>query len=299
MRTHKNRKTTFKIISSSPSLSLRHHRHHRNHCHHYHHFYHHHHYRHYHHHYYLLLFTGYYLPFNIYKITKIVRALWLAERSVCMRVCKHGCGVKMFCFSRVNHGSTNFKKFSSSKLDKFTLFAHSFVGWNLENRYKEGVSIFFSLKLTFEAGKVRILESIFLQNKNWLRVQDFVDKTLRLVRISLLISTITKSFAFFLGKLFYKSNRKLFSRVWIAWYKHSRRWENSRRLCKPSTSSRVCITVSHSPNPSRVYIRLCKHGKRFLLLKYYIIYILFKTYMCPRFSSWKILCSLTLIISNL
>ena len=34
------------------------------------------------------------------------------------------------------------------------------------------------------------------------------------------------------------------------------------------TSSRVCINVSNSPNPSRVYIRLCKHGKRFLLLKY-------------------------------
>ena len=36
-----------------------------------------------------------------YKITKIVRALWLAESSVCMGVCKHGCGVKMFCFSRL------------------------------------------------------------------------------------------------------------------------------------------------------------------------------------------------------
>ena len=45
-----------------------------------------------------------------------------------------------------------------------------------------------------------------------------------------------------------------------------RGWENSRQLCKPSTSSRVCITVSNSPNPSRIYIRLCKHGKRFLLL---------------------------------
>ena len=35
-----------------------------------------------------------------------------------MRVCKHGCGVKMFnlLFTR------NLKKFSSSKLDKFTLF---------------------------------------------------------------------------------------------------------------------------------------------------------------------------------
>ena len=41
----------------------------------------------------------------------------------------------------------------------------------------------------------------------------------------------------------------------------------SRLLCIPSTS-RVCITVSNSPNPSRVYIRLCKRGKRFLLLNY-------------------------------
>ena len=62
-----------------------------------------------------------------------------------MRVCKHDFDVKMFCFSRANHASTNLKKFSSSKLDKFTLFTHSFVGWNLENRYKEGVSIFFRL----------------------------------------------------------------------------------------------------------------------------------------------------------
>ena len=35
---------------------------------------------------------------SFYKITKIVRALWLAEKSVSMRVCKHGCGVKMFAF---------------------------------------------------------------------------------------------------------------------------------------------------------------------------------------------------------
>ena len=75
-----------------------------------------------------------------YKKTKIIQALWLAERSVCVRVCKHACGVKMFCCSRANHASTNLKKFSSSKLDKFTLFTHSFVGWNLENRREESVS---------------------------------------------------------------------------------------------------------------------------------------------------------------
>ena len=37
-----------------------------------------------------------------------------------MRVCKHGCGVKLLGFSRANHVSTNLKKFSSSKLDKFS-----------------------------------------------------------------------------------------------------------------------------------------------------------------------------------
>ena len=36
-------------------------------------------------------------------------------------------------------------------------------------------------------------------------------------------------------KLFYKSNRKLFSCVCIAWYKHLRGWENSQQLCKPQT----------------------------------------------------------------
>ena len=130
--------------------------------------------------------------------------------------------------------------------------------------------IFFSLKVTFQARKICIfLESIFLQNKNWLRMQDFVYKTWRLVRISVLIRTVTKSLRFFSGGLFYKSNLKnFFSFVCIAWYKHSRDWENSWQLCKPSTSSQVCITVSNSPNPSCVYIRLCKHGKRFLLLKY-------------------------------
>ena len=34
----------------------------------------------------------------------------------------------------------------------------------------------------------------------------------------------------------------------------------------------VCITVSNPPNPSRVYMRLCKRGKRFLLLNWWVIF---------------------------
>ena len=102
---------------------------------------------------------------TFYKITKIVCALWLAERSVCMRVCKHGCGVKLFGFSRANHASTNLKKFSSSKLDKFTLFTHSFVGWNMENRYKEGESIFLRLSWHFKREKSVFCKASFCKTR--------------------------------------------------------------------------------------------------------------------------------------
>ena len=78
--------------------------------------------------------------------------------------------------------------------------------------------------------KIRILESILLQNRNWLCEADFVYTILWLVRISLLIRAITESFAFFSGKLFYKSNRKLFF------------------LCLPSLNTRavkrILITLS-------------------------------------------------------
>ena len=117
-----------------------------------------------------------------YKITKIVRALWLAKRSICIRVCKHGCGVKMFCFSCANHASTSLKKFSSSKLDEFTLFTHSFVGWNLENRYKEGVSIFFRLSWHFKREKSVFWKASFCKTRtdyacktSWTRLCDWYE----------------------------------------------------------------------------------------------------------------------------
>ena len=60
-------------------------------------------------------------------------------------------------------------------------------------------------------------------------------------------------FFFFLGKSIFKSDRKLFSCTCIAWYKHSRGWENSRQLCKPSTSSRIG-KLSRIPPNSLVFI---------------------------------------------
>ena len=46
----------------------------------------------------------------IYKISKIVRALWLAERRACMRVCKHGCVTLRY--TSCKHAITRFRNVS-------------------------------------------------------------------------------------------------------------------------------------------------------------------------------------------
>ena len=89
------------------------------------------------------------LIIGLYKITKIVCALWLADRRVCMRVCKHGCGVKMFCFSRAIHAIKNLETFLSWKLHTFTLFIpmpSSAETWKIFRKML--CQFFFSLNLT-------------------------------------------------------------------------------------------------------------------------------------------------------
>ena len=123
---------------------------------------------------------------DIYKITEIVWALWLDKRSVWMRVCKHGRNVKMFCFLHVNHTSTNLKTFLSWKPDKFILFTHSLISWNLKEK-----SIFW--------------KASYLQNKSWLCLQDFTT-----VKNFSSNQCHNKELHFFSRKLIYKSNRNLF-----------------------------------------------------------------------------------------
>ena len=90
-----------------------------------------------------------------------------------MRVCKHGCDIK-----------------------KFTLFTRSIDGWNLENLYKHSIN-FFLASVDILREKSKFWKASFLQNKNWLHLQDIVYKTSQLERISLLISAITKEFCIF------------------------------------------------------------------------------------------------------
>ena len=132
------------------------------------------------------------LSISFYKITKIVRALWLAEGRVCMRFCKDGFDVEMFCFSRVHQASTN----SISLYFIYPILRRLKLGKSLQTSCDN----FFRLSWHFKREKSVCWKSSFVQNKNWSRVQDSVCKTLRLVRISLLISAITKSFAFFFSR---------------------------------------------------------------------------------------------------
>ena len=117
-------------------------------------------------------------------------------------------------------------------LDKFTLFTHFLVGWNLESLYKYAVSIFFPVrKLTFYVIQIRInfWQASVLQNRNWLRVPNVVYNTLRLVRISLLINVMNEESCFSSRESSFIEAIENFSYwVGIAWYKHSRGWENSR-----------------------------------------------------------------------
>ena len=87
-------------------------------------------------------------------------------------------------------------------------------------------------------------------------------KTSRLARISLLISNLNKEFSFFSGRLFYESNKKTF---FLCLHSLIQTLDVMQTLDYVSG----LLTVSNSPNPSRVYIKLCKHRKKvFQLLKY-------------------------------
>ena len=203
-----------------------------------------------------------------YKITRKVCVLWLAERRVCMRVCKHGCDIKMFCFSPSNHVSTNLKKGFELKHSTSLLYLPTSLSVETWKIFRNMLCQFFSLDLTFWVRKTRILESIFFAKQRLITRTSFVYKTLRLVRISLLINALNKEvLLFFSGKLFYKCNRNLFSCVCISWCKQSRGWENSRQLCKPSTLSLVSITVSKLSQPFSCLYQAMQMRKHFLLLK--------------------------------
>ena len=149
----------------------------------------------------------------------------------------------MFCFSCANHASTNLKKVLSWRTWQ-VYFIYPFPRWlKLEKSLETCCVNFFRLSWHLKREKPVFWRASFLQTKIGyaykLRVQDFATGN----DFSFNQCSKQESFAFFSGSYFIKAIENLFSRVCISWYKHSRGWESSRQLCKPSTKlSRILPT---------------------------------------------------------
>ena len=138
--------------------------------------------------------TFYLIALNaLYKITKIVRAPWLAERSVCMRVCKHGCDVRCFAFRALITQAGIWKSFSDENSTSLLYLPNPSSAETWLNLYNQAVSTFFLLTWHFKRETSVSWKPSFCKSRT-----DSKCKTLQLVRISLLIIAITKSFAFLL-----------------------------------------------------------------------------------------------------
>ena len=128
---------------------------------------------------------------TFYKITKIVGALWLAERRVCMRVCKNGC----------NHASTNLKKVWSWKTRQ-VCFIYPFPRrFKLERSLETCCDNFFFAWADILSDKNPYFgKHLFCKIKTdyayKLRVQDFATGK----NFSFNQCSKQESFAFFLGK---------------------------------------------------------------------------------------------------
>ena len=106
-----------------------------------------------------------------------------------MRVCKHGCGAKLFCFSRANHASTNLKKVLELK-SRQVYFIYPFLrrlklGKSLQRRC---VNFFFFGKHLF--AKQELITRAKLRGQNFATGKNFSVSQCH-----------AKSFASFLGKV--------------------------------------------------------------------------------------------------
>ena len=103
----------------------------------------------------------------IYKITNIIHMLWLAKRRVCMRVCKHSWDVKMFSCT-CQSCKKEYKKGFELKTQQVCFFTYFFLWLKLAKSLETCCVNFLHLHWYLKARKIYILESTFLQSKNWL-----------------------------------------------------------------------------------------------------------------------------------
>ena len=148
-------------------------------------------------------------------LTNIVSALWLAERSVCMTVCRHGSwqqDVSLFAWKHKFEKGFELKN-SSSLL--YLPISSSAETWKIfrnmqRQRFFARADILSEKNLYF--GK-HLLCKTRTDYAYKFRVQDFVTGK----NFSFNQRSEQESFAFSSWKLFYKSNSKLFSCLCISW----------------------------------------------------------------------------------
>ena len=181
---------------------------------------------------------------QIYKITKIVCELWLAKRSVCMRVCKHGSVVASRCigFCVLFTRTWIWKSFQVQNLTSLFYLPIPSLAETCKIFTNKLCQFFFRLSWHFKwenpyFGKHLLAKQELIAR---LRVQDFATG-----KNSSFNQGTTKSFAFLLGNVI------LYTRG-VGRILDS--YANLRRSLGFAQLSRIL------PTP------LCKHGKRFLLL---------------------------------
>ena len=119
-----------------------------------------------------------------------------------MTVCRDGCDVKMFCFSRANHASMNLKKVLSRKTRQVCYIQYPFPRrLKPQKSLETAVSLFFAWADILSEKNPHFGKYLFCKTKidytDKLRVQDFTTGK----NFSFNQCSEQERFAFFLGKV--------------------------------------------------------------------------------------------------
>ena len=104
---------------------------------------------------------------------------------------------RCFAFRALITQAQIWKRFWVEKLDKFTLFTHFLVGWNLKIFRNVLCQFFFRFCWHFKREKPVFWKGSFFAKQRLITRASLVYKTSRLVRIFLLINALNKGVLFF------------------------------------------------------------------------------------------------------
>ena len=117
-----------------------------------------------------------------------------------MRVCKHGCDVTMFCFSRANHASTNLKNVFKFKTRQVYLIYPFLRRLNLGKSLQRKCVIFFRFKADILSEKSPYFGKHLLTKQELITDARLRGQDRATGKNFSFNQCHSKSFAFFLGK---------------------------------------------------------------------------------------------------